>query len=71
MEHGGAAPGGALPAGLRRLQELGLSLACPQPSVERHLRVVVTVPTLRMAGVAAALGALLADVACVTATIRI
>lgn len=64
MGHGGAAPGGALPAGLRRLQELGYSLACLQLSRERNLRVVITVPTLRMAGVVAALGAVLADVAC-------
>jgi len=64
MEHSGAAPLDTLPAGLRRLQELGFSLACPLPSHERHLRVIVTVPTLRMAGVAAAFGAALADVAC-------
>lgn len=55
---------GALPAALRHLRDLGAELARLDAAVARNLRVIVTVPTLRLGGVVAALGAALADVGC-------
>lgn len=55
---------GALPAGLLHLHRLAEQLTVTGPEAGRNLRVVVTVPTLRLAGVAAALGSALAPVEC-------
>jgi len=57
-----------LPAGLRRLRALATALTAAQPDLERDLRVVVTVPTLRLAGVVAALGSVLTPVDCTGCT---
>lgn len=57
----GASP---LPSGLRRLIRLGNILAARQWQESQCLRVVVTVPTTRLAGVAVCLGATKAEVIC-------
>lgn len=48
-----------LPAGLLHVRQLAYELSRLGPTAPRNLRVVVTVPTLRLSGVAAALGAVL------------
>lgn len=53
-----------LPAGLLHLHRLAYALTRLGAEVPRNLRVVVTVPTLRLAGVAAALGSALAESPC-------
>lgn len=57
-------PSEAMPAGLLRLRDLAQRLVATSGQAERNIRIVVTVPTLRLAGVAAVLGALLADYSC-------
>ncbi|MBS4729852.1 hypothetical protein MSM1_16365 [Mycobacterium sp. SM1] len=57
-------PVGSLPAGLRHLCRLAEQLTIVGPGAGRNLRVVVTIPTLRLAGVAATLGSALAPVEC-------
>lgn len=57
-------PATGYPAGLLHLRRLAEQLTIAGPSVGQNLRVVVTVPTLRLAGVAAALGSALAPVEC-------
>lgn len=60
-----AAPEAArLPAGLLHLRQLAHELTRLGPAAPRNLRVVVTVPTLRLSGVAATLGAALAGTRC-------
>lgn len=60
-----AAPEAAgLPAGLLHLRRLAHELTRLRAGAPRNLRVVVTVPTLRIAGVAAALGSALAESPC-------
>lgn len=60
------APPGAetLPRGLRRLIRIGNVLAARQWPESRRLRIVVTVPTARLAGLAVSLGAIKAEAAC-------
>lgn len=57
-------PATGYPAGLLHLRRLAEQLTIAGPGVGRNLRVVVTVPTLRLAGVAATLGSALAPVEC-------
>lgn len=52
-----------LPAGLQRLIRLGNILAARQWPESQYLRIVVTVPTTRLAGLAVSLGASKAEVA--------
>ena len=60
-----AAPEAAgLPAGLLHLRRLGYELTRLGVGAPRDLRVVATVPTLRLAGVAAAFGSVLAESPC-------
>jgi hypothetical protein len=55
---------GSYPAGLLYLRRLAEQLTGTGPGAGRNLRVVVTVPTLRLAGVVAVLGSALAPVEC-------
>lgn len=57
-------PATRYPAGLLHLGRLAEQLTIAGPRAGRNLRVVVTVPTLRLAGVMAALGAAFARVDC-------
>ncbi|MEV3938614.1 hypothetical protein AB0K52_21900 [Glycomyces sp. NPDC049804] len=55
---------GSFPSSLHNLHRLAEQLTITAPSVDQNLRVVVTVPTLHLAGVAAALGSVLAPFEC-------
>jgi hypothetical protein len=55
---------GSYPAGLLRLRRLAEQLTIVGPGAGRNLRVVVTVPTLRLAGVVATLGSVFARAEC-------
>jgi hypothetical protein len=59
-----AGRGGNIPTGLIRLREVSQCLTESACNVERNLRILVTVPTLRLAGAVAALGSVLAEDAC-------